>query len=87
MSAGPRIWKRRSGGGPTLLELKTYRYRGHSRTDTGPYRPEGELERWLERDPINILKDKMISDGQLDDTEFNEMNQALKARAENVTLG
>jgi pyruvate dehydrogenase E1 component alpha subunit len=68
----------RSGGGPTLLELKTYRYRGHSRTDTGPYRPEGELERWLKRDPINILKDKMISDGQLDGTEFDEMNQATE---------
>ena len=77
-AAKEAVDRARSGGGPTLLELKTYRYRGHSRTDTGPYRPEGELERWLERDPINILKDKMISDGQLDGTEFDEMNQATE---------
>jgi len=66
----------RRGEGPTLLELKTYRFRGHSRTDTGPYRAAGELEQWLLRDPINLLKDKMIAAGQLDETEFDEMKQA-----------
>ncbi len=66
----------RSGGGPTLIEFKTYRYRGHSRTDTAPYRLAGELEEWLKRDPITLLKDKMIRDGQLDETEFNELKQA-----------
>jgi len=66
----------RRGEGPTLLELKTYRFRGHSRTDTGPYRPAGELEQWLLRDPINLLKDKMIAAGQIDETEFDEMKQA-----------
>ncbi len=66
----------RSGGGPTLLELKTYRYRGHSRTDTAPYRVAGELDEWLKRDPINLLKEKMIAANQLDETEFDEMKQA-----------
>lgn len=66
----------RSGGGPTLIELKTYRYRGHSRTDTAPYRVPGELDEWLQRDPINLLKAKMITAGQLDETEFDEMKQA-----------
>lgn len=66
----------RRGEGPTLLELKTYRFRGHSRTDTGPYRPAGELEQWLLRDPINLLKDKMIAAGQLDETEFDELKEA-----------
>lgn len=68
----------RAGDGPTLVEFKTYRYRGHSRTDTAPYRPEGELERWLERDPIKILKERMIADGQLDETEFEELQQAME---------
>lgn len=68
----------RAGEGPTLVEFKTYRYRGHSRTDTAPYRPEGELERWLERDPIKILKERMIADGQLDETEFEELQQAME---------
>jgi pyruvate dehydrogenase E1 component alpha subunit len=77
-AAKEAVDRAREGGGPTLLEFKTYRYRGHSRTDTGPYRPDGELERWLERDPIDILKEKMISAGQLDGTEFEEMNQATE---------
>ena len=68
----------RHGDGPTLLEFKTYRYRGHSRTDTGPYRPAGELEEWQRRDPIDILKLRMISDGQLDETEFDEMKGAAE---------
>lgn len=66
----------RAGEGPTLLELKTYRYRGHSRTDTGPYRPAGELEQWQQRDPLIILKERMIADEQLDEVEYAEMQQA-----------
>lgn len=68
----------RSGEGPTLIEFKTYRYRGHSRTDTGPYRPAGELEEWQLRDPIDMLKKRMIAAGQLDETEFDEMKQAAE---------
>lgn len=68
----------RRGEGPTLIEFKTYRYRGHSRTDTGPYRPAGELEEWQRRDPIDILKQRMISDGQLDETEFDELKGAAE---------
>jgi acetoin:2,6-dichlorophenolindophenol oxidoreductase subunit alpha len=63
----------RHGGGPSLIELKTYRFRGHSRTDQAPYRTKDELERWLQRDPINLLKERMVADGQLDTTEFEEL--------------
>jgi acetoin:2,6-dichlorophenolindophenol oxidoreductase subunit alpha len=49
------VARARAGKGPTLLEMKTYRYRGHSRTDPAKYRPEGELERWKLRDPITLL--------------------------------
>jgi acetoin:2,6-dichlorophenolindophenol oxidoreductase subunit alpha len=72
------VARARKGGGPTFLELKTYRYRGHSRTDTGPYRPEGELEQWMKRDPLIILKDRMIADNQLDEDEYQEMQQAAE---------
>ena len=41
----------RGGGGPSLLEMKTYRYRGHSRSDPAKYRAEGELERWKHARP------------------------------------
>lgn len=68
----------RRGDGPTLIEFKTYRYRGHSRTDTAPYRLPGELDEWLKRDPIDIIKNRMITDGQLDEAEFDEMKGAAE---------
>ncbi|MEX2319564.1 MAG: thiamine pyrophosphate-dependent dehydrogenase E1 component subunit alpha, partial [Bauldia sp.] len=48
--------KARAGEGPTLIECLTYRHSGHSRADPATYRPEGELERWKERDPIKIYR-------------------------------
>jgi pyruvate dehydrogenase E1 component alpha subunit len=78
------VERARQGHGPTLLELKTYRYRGHSRTDTAPYRPAGELEQWLQRDPITLLKTKMIADGQLDETEFAELKEATTQMIQSV---
>jgi len=56
------IGRARSGAGPSLLEMKTYRYRGHSRSDPAKYRPEGELDRWKERDPIAILGARLAAD-------------------------
>ncbi len=53
----------RAGQGPTLLELLTYRWSGHSRTDPATYRPEGELEAWKEHDPIAQLRTKLNHDG------------------------
>ncbi|MHB8959615.1 MAG: thiamine pyrophosphate-dependent dehydrogenase E1 component subunit alpha [Candidatus Limnocylindrales bacterium] len=55
----------RIGDGPSLLEMKTYRFRGHSRSDPAKYRPAGELEQWKERDPIRILGDRLTSEGSL----------------------
>src|SRR5438067_671717 len=49
------VERARRGEGPSLLEMKTYRFRGHSRTDPAKYRPEGELEAWKLRDPITLL--------------------------------
>jgi len=55
----------RSGGGPTLLEMKTYRFRGHSRSDPAKYRPDGEAERWKLRDPIDVLGKRLADSGAL----------------------
>src|SRR3981081_2370807 len=51
--------KARAGGGPSLIESLTYRPRGHSRADPAKYRPEGELEKWKERDPIKIYRERL----------------------------
>lgn len=75
----------RAGQGPTLIEAKTYRYKGHSRTDTAPYRPAGELEQWLKRDPINILADRMKADGQLTDSQFQQMHTTAQDAVQEAT--
>jgi acetoin:2,6-dichlorophenolindophenol oxidoreductase subunit alpha len=49
----------RSGGGPTVLEAQTYRHFGHSRTDPANYRPAGELEQWLDRDPLDVARRRL----------------------------
>jgi pyruvate dehydrogenase E1 component alpha subunit len=77
-------WARR-GEGPTLIEAKTYRYRGHSRTDPAPYRPDGELVGWLARDPIQILAARMINDGQLDEKAFSTLQAAADEAIEDAT--
>ena len=49
----------RRGDGPAFLECLTYRHLGHSKTDPGAYRPEGELDEWLARDPLTIAAAKL----------------------------
>lgn len=53
----------RGGGGPSLLEVRTYRFAGHSRSDEAAYRPEGELETWLKRDPVQLRRDALLTSG------------------------
>lgn len=49
----------RAGGGPSLIECMTYRHSGHSRADPGTYRPPGELEEWLKRDPVKLYRARL----------------------------
>ncbi len=55
--------KARAGLGPSLIECMTYRHSGHSRADPAKYRPEGELEKWKERDPIKIYRERLLQFG------------------------
>src|SRR6201981_181307 len=59
--------KARAGSGPSLIECLTYRYSGHSRADPAKYRPEGELEKWKERDPIKIYRERLKQFGISED--------------------
>ena len=60
----------RSGGGPSLLECKTYRLRGHSKSDRNLYRTKDEIEAWRQRDPIARLETEALAYGRLTDTEI-----------------
>ena len=48
------VERARAGGGPTLLECRTYRHYGHSKADPAQYRPKAEVEHWLARDPLPL---------------------------------
>jgi len=77
----------RSGAGPTFIECKTYRQRGHSRTDPAKYRDPAELEAWLARDPITLYREKLkhseaLSDAQADDIAADWRRQSWPRRRE-----
>ena len=58
-AARAALEKARQGSGPSLIECLTYRHSGHSRADPAKYRPPGELEEWLRRDPIILYRDRL----------------------------
>jgi acetoin:2,6-dichlorophenolindophenol oxidoreductase subunit alpha len=53
----------RAGDGPTVLEARTYRHFGHSRTDPASYRPAEEVEEWLRRDPLDVARRRLADLG------------------------
>src|SRR5678815_2501733 len=57
------IAQARAGAGPALIEAKTYRHSGHSRADPANYRPPGELEGWLKRDPVTLYRSRLLELG------------------------
>jgi pyruvate dehydrogenase E1 component alpha subunit len=59
------VERARAGGGPTLLESKTYRIRGHSRSDRNRYRTKDEIEAWQARDPILAFEKELVGLGLL----------------------
>jgi TPP-dependent pyruvate/acetoin dehydrogenase alpha subunit len=62
-AAREAIGRARSGDGPTLIEAKTYRYRGHSRGDPGNYRSDDEIAQWQSRDPIPHFREHLAGKG------------------------
>jgi len=70
----------RAGKGPLILEMKTYRYRGHSMSDPAKYRTKEEVQRIrTERDPIDKFKTRIIEEGFADEAELKEIDREIKA--------
>jgi len=69
----------RSGAGPYFVEAITYRFVGHSRSDPGAYRPEGELDRWRARDPLVVLRARLEADG-VDAATLDEIDASVEAQ-------
>lgn len=71
------IDRARRGNGPTLLEMKTYRYSGHSRSDSADYRPDGELEAWLERDPIDLAAARLTGSDEHTTEDIDQLRTSV----------
>jgi pyruvate dehydrogenase E1 component alpha subunit len=68
----------RAGDGPTIIEARTYRHFGHSRTDPAKYRPADEVEQWLKHDPLDVAR-KQLSDRGVSDTDVAEVDERATA--------
>ncbi len=72
----------RSGGGPTFLEMRTYRFRAHSMFDPDLYREREEIERWRARDPIATFTSELLGSGVVDQGGVDELWEAARAEVE-----
>jgi len=78
-AVGAAVERARAGEGPTLVECKTYRWYGHSRSDPRVYRTKDEERQWHEKDPITVLKRHLIEAGILAEADAPEVEAGAKA--------
>jgi pyruvate dehydrogenase E1 component alpha subunit len=82
--SGKAIDRARRGEGPTLMECKTYRFKGHSRFEKSTYRTKEELEEWIKRDPIKIFKESMLRDFEVKEEDFQTIDSEVDAEIEDA---
>jgi pyruvate dehydrogenase E1 component alpha subunit len=80
------IHRARTESLPTLLEVRTYRFMGHSMSDavSGTYRTRQELDEYMKRDPINVLRAHMESLGEVDDARMSALDDEVKAEVQDA---
>ena len=84
--AGEAVQRARAGGGPTLLECRTYRHYGHSKADPAKYRPKAEVEHWLARDPLPRARERLLAEG-VAEGEIAAVEEDVEARIERAVAG
>ena len=85
-AARDAVGRARRGDGPTLLECRTYRHFGHSKSDPAKYRPADEVERWLERDPLAVARARLLGDGSSEE-EIEGVERRARERIEAAVEG
>jgi pyruvate dehydrogenase E1 component alpha subunit len=81
-AAQKAVERARKGEGPTLVECKTYRHKGHSRIDPAKYRPKEEVEEWLHKDPIKRFKEKLLQTNALLEAEIQRIEKEVSTEIE-----
>jgi len=76
----------RKGDGPTFLEFKTYRYRGHSMSDPQKYRTKEEVAEWKMRDPIELIKDRMLKNNIATEAELDAIDAKIKGQVDQAVI-
>ena len=74
----------RAGKGPYYLEIKTYRYRGHSVSDPAKYRTKEELEHYKEQDPVLVTENNILQHGYASEAEVNKIKEAIDIEIEDA---
>ena len=72
----------RNGEGPTLLEFRTYRYKGHSMSDPAKYRRKEEVEEYKQRDPIEVVKRKILEKGYATEKDLDAIDHSIVEKVE-----
>lgn len=78
------VERARSGKGPTLIECKTYRHKGHSRFDPATYRPKEEVEEWMKSDPITRFRARLLEMKTLTEEEADKIEQDVAVAVEDA---
>lgn len=77
-AAAKAIKKARTGKGPTIIELKTYRHGGHSRNDACGYRPKEEEEKWFDRDPLKLFRSYLVENKAATEKELDAIEERIQ---------
>ncbi len=75
----------RDGGGPAFIEAKTYRIFGHSKSDDCAYRSADEEANWAARDPLTLMRERLIADGVISEAEADELHNQAQATVAEAT--
>jgi acetoin:2,6-dichlorophenolindophenol oxidoreductase subunit alpha len=78
-AASDALASARRGDGPTFVECKTYRQRGHSRSDPARYRPDDEVKTWLARDPLTITRRELLSGKVIREVELDQLVEQVES--------
>jgi pyruvate dehydrogenase E1 component alpha subunit len=78
------VARARRGEGPTLIECKTYRHKGHSRADAAKYRPKEEVQEWLRRDPVKNFREYLAYEHSLTETELQSIEKEVGTKIDDA---